>query len=91
MVAVIYTRGTSDLPNFRYTDKIQRVWYDMIMIFINCKWFSTQWQRLVNLYKNKKQTPIDKSRKNTQNNTKTQNTQNRKQTYNTRKQTQKAY
>ena len=81
MAVIIHTRGTSDLPNFRYTDKIYRVRYDMIMIFINCKWVSTQRQWSMNLYKNRKETAIDKSRKDIQNNTKTQNTQNIKQTY----------
>ena len=40
------------------------------MIFIYCKWVSTQWQWLVNLYKDRKETAVYKRRYNTPNNTK---------------------
>jgi hypothetical protein len=56
-------------------------------IFIYCNWFSTRWQRLVNLYKNGKEAATYKRRNNRQDNTRAQNTQNRKQTYKTRKET----
>jgi hypothetical protein len=49
----------------------------MMIIFIYRNWVSTQWQLLVSLYKNKKETAVYKRI----NNTKAQNTQNRKQTY----------
>jgi hypothetical protein len=42
------------------------IWYDTIrydmiqydMIFINCNWVSTQWQRSVDFYENRKDTAI---------------------------------
>jgi len=37
----------------------------MIDIFIYCKWVSTRWQWSVNLYKNRKETAINKRRNNT--------------------------
>ena len=43
------------------------------MIFIYCHWVFTLWQWSVNLYKNKKETAIQKRRNSTQNNT--QNTE----------------
>ena len=42
--------------------------FDAIFIYFN--WFSTLWQWLVNLYKNRKETAIYKGRNNTQQNTK---------------------
>jgi len=39
-------------------------------IFIYCSWVSTQWQRSVDLYKNRKETAIYRRGNNTQNSTK---------------------
>jgi flagellar biosynthesis chaperone FliJ len=48
------------------------------MMYIYCGWVSTRWQRLVDLYKNRKETAIYKRINNTPSNIKTQITQNRK-------------
>ena len=61
----------------------------MIWYLFSAKGFPLGLQWWVNLYKNRKETAINKRGNNTQNNTKTQNTQNRKQTYTTRNQTYK--
>ena len=73
--AYLWTGGSSDGS--------KSFWYDTI--FICCNWFSSRWQRSVDLYKNRIQTAIYRRGINTQNSTGAQKTWNIKK-YKIRKQ-----